>query len=81
MNIGKILGVGTGSALLGTAAALRKLSEKNFDYEFTNVDINNERNRAWLCDEPPNWDKFEKSKPVDMNKQYLCSDQDYYDNE
>ncbi len=75
MNIGRIFGIGLCSALCGIAPE-RKMHEKNYDYDVTNIDVCNERNRAWLCDEVPNWDKFEKEKHIDLNKQYLCSDQE-----
>ena len=52
------------------------MHEKNYDCDVTNIDVCNERNRAWLCDEVPNWDKFEKEKHIDLNKQYLCSAQE-----
>lgn len=74
MNITKLAGIGI-TTTLAAGMGIRHLYSKENDY--TNVDVFNERNRAWLCDEPCNYDKFEK-KEVDLNKEYLCSNEDDY---
>ena len=75
MNIGKIAGMGISSALT-TGVMAHKLCISIYDIGVDNVEACNENNRAWLCDEPANFDRFIKND-VDLNKQYLCSDPDY----
>lgn len=75
MNIGKIAGIGVSSAL-AAGTFVRKLNISIYDIGLDNIDACNENNRAWLCDEAPNFDRFIHEK-VDLNKQYLCSDPDY----
>ncbi len=75
MNIVKIAGIDIGTAL-ATGAIVKHVRTSFNNLDFTNPDVCNELNRSYLCDEPANLDKFEK-KAVNLNKQYLCSDQDY----
>ena len=79
MNVGKIAGIGVSSAL-ATGTFAKRLCISIYDIGLDNIDACNENNRAWLCDEPANFDRFIEKK-VDLNKQYLCSDPDYYNDE
>lgn len=74
MIVWKIAGIGVSSAL-ATGAFANKICTSIYDIGVTNTEACNENNRAWLCDEPADFDRFEHR--VDLNKQYLCSDQDY----
>ena len=83
MNIAKIAGFGVGTAL-GSGFFAKKLSISMNDVDISNPAVRNELNRAWLNDEVPNLDQFVKKEPLDLNRQYLCSDygsrEEDYDN-
>lgn len=77
MIVGKIA---TAAAISSITAGLyaKKLQATINEVDITDPEVSNEINRAWLCEEVPNLDKFvKKEKKVDLNRQYLCSNMDY----
>ena len=77
MIVPKIALAGIASTFTAATAA-RKLFTSIHEVDITDPNVSNEINRAWLCEEVPNLDKFvKKEKEIDLNRQYLCSDQDY----
>ena len=70
MNIGKIAGIGISSALVA-GALTNKLRTSIYDIGVTNIDACNENNRAWLCDEPANFDRFEKKYEKSRNAVFM----------
>ena len=77
MNVTKIALAGVTSTI-ATGMFVKKLQASINEVDITDPEVSNEINRAWLCEEVPNLDRFvKKEKKIDLNRQYLCSNQDY----